>query len=418
MARKTVIYGAGKNANVAYEKCIKEGEDVIAFCDSDILKHGKEIKNLPIISKEKLKSLGDDIYVYISPASPIKEEIEGQIIQEGIVDRERIINRSMNEVYISCPSLENVAIITNEGIYSCCSLDNIRNSAPYVNWKSSLEETVDAFIQQRDTIIRELQDKKTRNACTDCPALSKARWSTERRIRVLALSLSYPCQLKCSYCELLSNGKNAVYNPKEIEKAKSIDIEKLMALLEKRGGFDPSEPIQLSGGEITLAPNKKKFLSTVSKYPLQVFTNAIIYDEDVSRAVKKDCSSYLNVSIDAGTADTYIKVKGVDAFEQVVSTLAHYSNDGIQILLKYILLSDNCTQEDYDGFIEIAKSNNTKEVYISCDITSKTDMLPQEVIDGAVFLAKRCIDENIPYTILPYFGERNLKYITEQLDIR
>lgn len=415
MAKKVIIYGAGRRAPIAYDECVRGGYETVAFCDSDSSKAGDIICGLPVMTRTQILKKFNDFFVYIAPSAPINEEIERSIVEDGFALPERIINRSKTRTYVSCSSLEKVAIVTNEGIYACCSLDNIRNAAPYVEWKDSIEATVDAFIEQRDKYINELNTTDAVNPCTGCPALYKGQWETDRKISVLALSPSYPCQLKCEYCELQSNGKYITTNQSEIEKANNIDVAKLVDCFEKKGKFIPSEPIQLSGGEITVSRKKDELLDAVEKYPLQIFTNAIIYDDRVAKLAARTDGSYLNISLDAGTRSTYAKVKGLDVWDRVVDTLSKYKETGSRMLLKYIILPDNCNCEDFDGFLKIADEISPLEVYISCDISVDVKNHPREVTSGAVYLAKGCKTLGIQYTILPYFGEENMKWINENI---
>lgn len=413
--KKVVIYGAGGNAKKAYKECVELGYDVVAFCDSDPQKIGVNICGLKVESQIEIKQkYKDSFFVLISPEYPLYLEIYDQIIRDNFVTEERILKVGKRN-YISCDSLEKVAVINNEGIFACCNLENIRNAAPYVSWNNTISETVKDFVKQRDLYIKGLQYDDKNNPCIGCPALHMADWDLDRRIKVVALSLSYPCQLACSYCELETNAKHIKESREVIEQAEKIDISELMECLKDSGKLKLSEPIQLSGGEITVAPKKKELLNAVSDYPLQVFTNAIIYDGEIASIVASNDKSYLNVSIDAGTAETYKKVKGKDEFENVVSTLMKYHERGARILLKYIILPDNASVDDYDGFLDVAEKIDAINVYISCDITVAVNDITSSIIDGAIYMAKGCIERHINYTIMPYFGDKNVKYILDEV---
>lgn len=74
-------------------------------------------------------------------------------------------------------------------------------------------------------------------------------------------------------------------------------------------------------------------------------------------------------SPDAGTRETYKKIKQVDCFDRFVSNLKKYPLDKvISFQMKYIFLDGiNDNKEDVDGFCEIAKETYCKKIAISSD---------------------------------------------------
>ena len=417
-AKNVVIYGAGGRCAGSIQYLQRNSDfNIVGICDSDEKKHGMRICNFPVMNqREILNSFGNNFFVYISPASPIKERIQQEILEKEFVTKNQILNYSNEQQYLSCYSLETAAIIENRGILLCCNLTGIRNEAPYEEWGDSIEHSVESFVRKRDFYINALNISNETTPCTGCSALCNGRWSQPRKISSLALSLSYPCQLACIYCSLPTNSKYIAYNQEELEKAKSINIEELMDNLKKIGNFDPTEPIQLSGGEITIAPSKDKLLDVVSEYPLQIFTNAILFDERIAVLARRDDGSFLNISLDAGTKSTYAAVKGLDVFEKVIDTLTKYKYAGSHMLLKYIILPENCNSDDFDGFVKLVQELKPISVSVSCDIRIKATELPKEIIDGAVYLVGELNNHNIATTIMPYFGEDNTNYIKERTE--
>ena len=415
-----IIYGTGNRAPGALDIVREEYKDYepVAYTSKRAEKVGNNIRGLPVLSREEVKRIyGDDMYIYISPAAPTCDEIQEELLTIGYIPEERILNRTNRKRYVSCFSLETTAIVTNEGIYYCCNLENIRNASPLVPWQETPEATVELFLKQRDRFVEELQTPSGMNPCAGCPELKNTWWENERHISVLALSMSYPCHLGCIYCDLLTNARHLAAHREEAEKAKSLDIPALLDCLSEKGGFSPSEPIQLSGGEITASPVKEELLAAVSPYPVQVFTTGVIYDEKIAELTAREDGSFLNVSLDSGTAETYRLVKGLDAFERVMTTLRRYRQKGSHLLLKYIIMPENASEANLEGFLELAAELRPQSVSISCDIRVETSLLPRVVIDGAVHLALGCRERGIAYTIMPYFGETNLKEIYNRTEI-
>lgn len=410
--KNVVIYGAGAMAPYAIQSLSSDLYNIVAVCDSDESKAGRDICDIPIMSQQMIREkYGDDFLVYVSPKSPIREEIQKQIIQESFVTRERIINYK----YLSCNSLENVVIVENQGLLLCCNLEGIRNAAPCVPWESSECETVNSFLKQRDAYIEDLLRSDTKGPCDNCPALCMAEWNADRKVTVLSLSLAYPCQLSCIYCDLPTNGMHFPNREEELKKACSIDINKLLNALKKNGKFQPSEPVQISGGEITVSPKKDELLNAVSEYPLQIFTNGILYDEKIAELTARDDGSFLNISLDAGTKETYRAVKGLDVYEKVCETLRKYKDSGSHILLKYIILPENCSKEDFDGFTALAEEIAPMSISIACDVRVPAGKIPWSIVEGAIYMGARLQREGILVNILPYFGNDNLAYIHSKM---
>lgn len=409
-----IIYGTGNRAADALDIVREKFPDhaAVAYCSKTKEKVGRIIRGLPVLSREDVKrSYPDGFFIYISPSPPVLYDIAKELIDIGFVTKEQILNQLDRKKYFSCGSLENVALVENRGIFYCCSLENIRNAAPFVPWQNTMEETVDLFLKQRDRFIEELQTRGADNPCAGCPDLRGTYWETDRHVSILALSMAYPCHLACSYCDLPTNAKHLPEHRDQVEKACSVSIPELLKCLREKGHFSPSEPIQISGGEITASPVKGELLAAVSPYPVQVFTTAVIYDETIAALTAREDGSFLNVSLDSGTAETYRRVKGLDAFERVKATLRRYRAGGSNLLLKYILLPENTARVDLDSFLELAAELKPQSVSISCDIRVKTSLLPQAVIDGAVYLALGCQRRGLAYTILPYFGNEHLREI-------
>jgi hypothetical protein len=59
------------------------------------------------------------------------------------------------------------------------------------------------------------------------------------------------------------------------------------------------------------------------------------------------------VSLDAGTRETFAKIKGLDLFDKVCDNLVRYSSKG-PVRLKYIILPGlNDNEADIDGFVAL-----------------------------------------------------------------
>ena len=107
----------------------------------------------------------------------------------------------------------------------------------------------------------------------------------------------------------------------------------------------------------------------------------------------------INVSLDAGTAETFAKIKQVDCFDKVVTNLRLYSRDGGGIDLKYILMDGiNLGKQDLDGFLDIAKEVSAA-VIISCDSRKCESALSGDEYNAIKYLVNECISHDISHSL-------------------
>jgi molybdenum cofactor biosynthesis enzyme MoaA len=76
----------------------------------------------------------------------------------------------------------------------------------------------------------------------------------------------------------------------------------------------------------------------------------------------------VEVSVDAGTRETYERIKGKDVFGPVVTNLIEYAEHG-DITLKYIASKDNLDDRDLDGFLDLVRTLKAKSVMVTPEWT-------------------------------------------------
>ena len=344
----------------------------------------------------------------------MKYEIQEQLIQEEFCKKEQILNYENGERYVSCYPLQHVMILENFKLDMCCALQgDLRGISPSVKYKNDWKTTINDFINRRDNLIDMIKNGE-HTQCDGCIELTNAYWSRNRTVRTIALSPSFPFQLACSYCDVGSNVKNKENKAKYKKIEEELDEIEFIKVLDEMGLLDLAEPIQISSGEISLYKYKRKLLTYLSKYDLQIFTNAIIYDEQIASLAGRE-NSFLNISIDAGTKDTYKKVKGLDAWEVVRKNIKRYSDEKSNIELKYIILSNNCKKEDIQGFLDLCAELNLNIINISCDFKLDHSCIPEEMLRAAIEMARGFKKNNIEYRILNLWGEKNIRYIMDRI---
>jgi MoaA/NifB/PqqE/SkfB family radical SAM enzyme len=113
-----------------------------------------------------------------------------------------------------------------------------------------------------------------------------------------------------------------------------------------------------------------------------------LYDEKIKELVSRP-GSHLNISVDAGTPETYKQIKGLDVFEKVFSNIEKYSETA-SVSCKYIFIPQNSNDTDIMGFIQKCKDSNVKAIILANDIyrTAKNTDTQISMMAKMISLAK------------------------------
>jgi len=97
-------------------------------------------------------------------------------------------------------------------------------------------------------------------------------------------------------------------------------------------------------------------------------TSAFKFLPGVAEAIAEGHGA-VEVSVDAGTRETYAKVKGVDALERVVANIGRYRERG-PVNLKFIGTTENLADKDVEGFVAIATQTQPSVVTVTPEWSS------------------------------------------------
>lgn len=129
----------------------------------------------------------------------------------------------------------------------------------------------------------------------------------------------------------------------------------------------------------------------------RVFSNAIIYSPVVAEFLKKG-NATMTTSIDAGTIDTFRKVRGVNQRDKVLGNLSRYLKEANKgLTLKYIFTDDNSSFEEIDAFIEQIVLHSLNECEFQISSNFKSEGLEDHQALSTIYLYKR-ISEIGPHT--------------------
>jgi len=265
---------------------------------------------------------------------------------------------------------------------------------------------IKCFMEMRKSVI-----ENGHHGCKDCVQYQKKQWRENEQIHYVNLSMyPSPCQAKCVYCSLY--GDDRLRFNDEIVKQGYENIFDAVAYGLDSGTIHPNAFFQVSCGEIAIHPYKDRIFDLVKGRACAFFTNAFIYDEKIAHNLSSNPNSSINLSIDAGTPQTWLDVKGVDNFQQVVDNLIRYSNASHrpgQITLKYIIMPNvNTFAEDFIGVINIIKALKIRGITLSRDVRIKYNHSSQEqdeLIVSAGYFAAMLQKSGVKWGMTQYSGK-------------
>jgi len=329
--KRFIFFGAGRFAKINVDRWISEGIVPVCFVDNNKEKHykhlesksGERFKILPL--KEAL-SIYPEANICITVVYHIPQ-VYYSILAEG-VESSRIYRLGHNgiqyfqlDAYIPasrhCPRIGRDIVFEDGKARVCCmpvhSVFSIRTGNTPLD--------VEQYKSYCRELVSDLNEGKLTD-CAGCPNLLDG-FAREEKIEIKSVVIGVgvvggrDCNAKCMYCVYVHN------TPKTWECGgdNALDILKYMSEIPSvtNVSFSAAEPaISPYINEIVALWNEKKWKG-------ELRTNGIVFIEGLHDLLKEGCIK-LNISLDAGTAATFAKIKGVNKFNQVVSNIEKYAS--------------------------------------------------------------------------------------------
>lgn len=336
--------------------------------------------------------------------------------------------------YYSCDMIElrfltfNGRIDTSKDPISLCC--ECFEDIPRFSLAQTPEETVKNFLEGRELLVAQSkaysslppsawgEAAKLTSGCQKCFHYQKKEWKSDGLTHYINLSMyPAPCQCRCIYCNVRQEDKS---NEKTAQAYENLFA--AIQLAKELGLIAPDAIWQVSSGEITIHPYKKRILDLVRGQATRFFTNCFKYDEEIAQNLHDNPKSEINLSIDAGTPQTWHKVKGANNFEKVMENLTKYYQSSVrdgQITLKYIVLPGiNDTWEDYSSLMEIMRVLKVPYLEVSRDTSSMYTLRPEErttLASATAYLVALCKKNGVARRQY-YFLPEEQRYIEKLAD--
>ena len=271
--------------------------------------------------------------------------------------------------YLDCHFLKNSIHFFYDNIRACCS-----NALGPIFYDKFQDENIDTdyMYEVRKKYIERINNDEFADGVPDCckncceideNLKTEKIKEFENKVQRIYFQNTMSCNAKCTYCTF-----------RDVEKGYKYKVVPIIKAMIEKKILAKDAYIFMSGGEITIYPEFEELFSILFNYLescIEIFSSGIKYLEIINEAFKKNRCRMV-ISLDSGCRETYLKIKQVDCFEQVVNNVAKYTssseNAKEKIVLKYILVDDvNDNKEEIEKFIKTVVSLGVKNVRMDVD---------------------------------------------------
>lgn len=287
----------------------------------------------------------------------------------------------------TCNRLEGGLVFYGSRLLACCVIHHGNRGRVVLQDDFDPDKfCIDAILETRRRILDRLQQPGGYDQCTGCILLEQRR-PVPRNYPVESLNFSSSgrCNLDCTYCvHAVDRFQRSADPPRLFPLAKR---------LVKQGLVSPRPLVEWSGGEPTLNEEFGEMSSFFANLGARqmIFTNGLILHKAALAWIPRSLER-MYISVDAGTRETYRRIKRADAFHQVWNNIAEYVKvGGGAILPKMILLDEN--MHEITQFVQYAEKVGAQRVVV--DFDSRNEAPSAEKLEAAAVMMEECAKRGI-----------------------
>ncbi len=317
-------------------------------------------------------------------------------------------------MYYSCEWIEyKMCVDLNRLTFCCKPYGENKGFIPICDFNGGALP-IDIVLRRRDELREQNNSSSENYPCKGCPLLLKRQWDQLPNgvyFNQINISNSILCNLECTYCY-------TVIHKDWYSAIKPYDLKPVLLDVVAKGYMVEGGRLEWAGGEPTILPGFNELFDTFLKKGCvqTVFTNAVVFSEAVEDALKQQKASVVT-SVDCGTPETYLKIKGKDHFNNVWANLLRYNNAGGAVVVKYIINRHTSSDTDVHQFIALCIKNNVKFISITCDMNEiHDDSISDETLLAAATMATEAKNNNLKFEIrYDDFTEKHAGKLTRYL---
>ncbi len=306
-----------------------------------------------------------------------------------------------------CEKLENTLHFLPDGVKYCCSCtEGIGIKVEDFN-KFDMKEV----ISKRDDYIKSLKNGELPKGCIGCTdykeitmksqILSLFKLFNKNKISHIIIDHFKQCDCNCTYCAQKKLFPNTTQNYELLPIIKS---------LYKNNYINSQQlKVEFQGGNVSVLKEFPLLMQEFKNHKVKeyvVLSNMIQYLPELETLGENDI---VTVSVDAGSRETFQRIKNVDAFDAVIENIRKLRNNSkVQMQYKYIILhNQNDNIEEVKKFLDIAKEIGGLHIVIDIDYND-TFMtpgvrfdVPKHYYDIIKFIDDYCKENYLGYSIRP-----------------
>jgi hypothetical protein len=218
--------------------------------------------------------------------------------------------------------------------------------------------SIDKYYQAVYQLLREMQ--KDNYPCRKCSNCKKKKFTLYPISGLVTMSTSMYCDNSCIYCVGHFGAKDAGYDPFPLLKP-----------FVEQGMFGKKALFDWGGGEPTQNPFYERTVEYLAGHGFrQRFnTNAIEFSQSTYHALESGLG-IARISVDSGTREGYLRVKGTDNFEKVWNNIKKYCEVSDNVFIKYNVCNYNSDLDEIDSFLINCSKVGVKHIIISAEARS------------------------------------------------
>lgn len=314
------------------------------FCDNDPRKQGNHLNSLPDLMVFSFdEALKDEAAEFLVVSPHHSAEMIGNLVFERGIAQERILNFKPVEKRKVCPLMAQNWIVEDKHFVCCC----IEEYKPRFDNKNCDPQEGLAYLDHvRKKIIN--GEAPLPEGCRQCFTYRDTYVYASLKLNSFDFSFRGWCNYKCEYCSA-NHPDLKGYNDR-------FSLDEYLIELERKDLSNDIFSVLFAVGEPTL--NEKRFSlyehCRKKQYFLDVFSNCSVFDESLFR-LAHESPVIIRTSFDAGTSETYAKIKGVNRWEKMLKNVEQYRQAPFFVLNpKYLFVPGiNDNERDIRCFAEI-----------------------------------------------------------------
>ena len=315
-----------------------------------------------VVTLDKALELYPDAEVWVVYKNP---NVTARLLAEKMDDPHKVhFFESDLEYRLGCRFLGHFISYRKDNFSPCC----ITKQCPVVKTEGSIKERLTHWQNYTTKLVSDIRDNKE-NPCTKCPHLKYGFWHKDIKLDTVSFGTNQPgdvCNFHCVYC----------FSEKPLERLKNdtsgFTTYEIIKQLSEMPEYDTENfNITLSNGEFCVNKYCDEIFDILlkTKWKVSFVTNSSVYREKFAEFLKTGRATKVLISLDAGTRETFHKVKGLDMFDKVIENMKRYEYKNVNFILKYIFLEGiNDNEEDMDGFLDVVREVGCTRICLSSDL--------------------------------------------------